>query len=86
MRSKLFNGISPIEVPVTRNDTSTKTTENERLPPDLSPLGYITIIEQMRFLQRNKLELMDYIESLLINHQSKTKQRFSLSSDNSFEK
>ena len=51
----------------------------------MSPLADTAGIEQLRILQLDKLKLMDYVEPLLINHQSKTKQRFSLSSDNGIE-
>ena len=51
----------------------------------MSPLADTAVIEQLRILQHDKLKLMDYVESLLINQQSKTKQRFSLSSDNGIE-
>ena len=71
------NGIAPIQVPETTTDTSsTKTPANKRPPPDMSPLADTAVIEQLRVLQHDKLKLMDYVESLLINHQSKTKQRF----------
>ena len=80
------NSIAQIRVPATINDTSsTKTPANKRPPPDLSQLADTAVIEQLRFLQDEKFKLMDYEESLLINHQSKTKQRFSISSDNSIE-
>ena len=65
--------------------SSTKTPANKRPPPDMSPLVDTAVIEQLRILQHDKLKLMDYVESLLINHQSETKQRFSLSSDNGIE-
>ena len=82
-RSKRSNWI---QVPGTMNDTSSsKTPENKRPLPDLSPLADTAVIEQLRILQDDKLKLMDYEESLLISHQSKTKQRFSLSSYNSIE-
>ena len=75
-----------IQVPCTISDTSsTKTPANKRPPPDLSPLADTAVIEQLRILQHDKLKLMGYVEFLLINHQSKTKQRFSLSSDNDIE-
>ena len=80
------NGFAPIQVPETINDTSsTKTPANKRPPPDMSPLADTAVIEQLRIFQHDKLKLMDYVESLLINHQSKTKQRLSLSSDNGIE-
>ena len=62
-----------------------KTPANERPPLDLSPLEDTVVIEQLKILQHDELKLMDYVESLLINHQSKIKQRFSLSSDNGIE-
>ena len=75
------NGIASIRVPGTINDaSSTKTPANKRPPPDLSPLADTAVIEQLRILQHEKLKLMDYVEPLLINQQSKSKQRFSLSS------
>ena len=79
-------GIAAIQVPGTIKDTSsTKTPANKRPPPDLSSLADTAVIEQLRILQHDKLELMDYVESLLISHQSKTKQCFSLSSANGIE-
>ena len=61
-------GIAAIQVPGTINDTSsTKTPANKRRPPDLSSLADTAVIEQLRILQHDKLELMDYVESLLIS-------------------
>ena len=80
------NGIAQIQVPGTKNDaSSTKTTAKKRPPPDLSPLADTAVIEQLRILQHDKLKLMVYVESLLKNQRSKTKQRLSLSSDNCIE-